>query len=172
MKKYTLILILVASIIIVPQITHAGILEDLMRQVISLQQRIVQLLTNRQVVTVATTTGQVVCTMEAKQCPDGSYVGRQGSKCEFKACPAPTSSSNKVVEKLCHLKAGRTYEVRLCGNYYNVFEPNLMDAPTHYYDITGKFEGDCGGMPGPDGTSFDDPVCDVSMRCSDVDLCK
>lgn len=30
----------------------------------------------------------VVCTMEAKQCPDGSYVGREGPKCEFKACPA------------------------------------------------------------------------------------
>ncbi|MDB5204437.1 MAG: hypothetical protein JWP09_465 [Candidatus Taylorbacteria bacterium] len=29
----------------------------------------------------------VVCTMEAKQCPDGSYVGRQGPKCEFAPCP-------------------------------------------------------------------------------------
>jgi len=28
------------------------------------------------------------CTMEAKQCPDGSYVGRSGPKCEFKTCPA------------------------------------------------------------------------------------
>ncbi len=30
----------------------------------------------------------VACTMEAKMCPDGSYVGRIGSKCEFAACPA------------------------------------------------------------------------------------
>ncbi len=29
----------------------------------------------------------VACTMEAKQCPDGSYVGRQGPKCEFAPCP-------------------------------------------------------------------------------------
>lgn len=29
----------------------------------------------------------VVCTMEAKQCPDGSYVGRQGPNCEFAPCP-------------------------------------------------------------------------------------
>jgi hypothetical protein len=29
----------------------------------------------------------VACTMEAKQCPDGSYVGREGPKCEFRACP-------------------------------------------------------------------------------------
>jgi hypothetical protein len=28
----------------------------------------------------------VACTMDAKLCPDGSYVGRSGSKCEF-VCP-------------------------------------------------------------------------------------
>jgi len=27
------------------------------------------------------------CTLEAKQCPDGSYVGRTGPNCEFAACP-------------------------------------------------------------------------------------
>jgi hypothetical protein len=30
---------------------------------------------------------QVFCTQEAKQCPDGSYVGRTGPKCEFAPCP-------------------------------------------------------------------------------------
>jgi len=29
----------------------------------------------------------VVCTAEAKLCPDGSYVGRSGPNCEFKSCP-------------------------------------------------------------------------------------
>jgi len=30
----------------------------------------------------------VVCTQEAKLCPDGkTYVGRQGPKCEFATCP-------------------------------------------------------------------------------------
>ena len=28
-----------------------------------------------------------VCTQDAKQCPDGSYVSRQGPNCEFAACP-------------------------------------------------------------------------------------
>lgn len=28
----------------------------------------------------------VVCTMDALQCPDGSYVGRTGPNCEF-VCP-------------------------------------------------------------------------------------
>ena len=30
----------------------------------------------------------VACTEEAKQCPDGSYVGRTGVNCEFTACPS------------------------------------------------------------------------------------
>ena len=32
-------------------------------------------------------TGPVMCTQEAKQCPDGSYVSRTGPNCEFTACP-------------------------------------------------------------------------------------
>lgn len=31
---------------------------------------------------------QVACTMDAKLCDDGTYVGRTGPKCEFAACPA------------------------------------------------------------------------------------
>lgn len=30
---------------------------------------------------------QIACTMEAKECPDGSFVGRSGPKCEFAPCP-------------------------------------------------------------------------------------
>lgn len=32
-------------------------------------------------------TPQKVCTQEAKMCPDGSYVGRSGPKCNFSGCP-------------------------------------------------------------------------------------
>ncbi|KKR80855.1 MAG: hypothetical protein UU73_C0002G0160 [Candidatus Daviesbacteria bacterium GW2011_GWA1_41_61] len=32
------------------------------------------------------------CTQEAKQCPDGSFVGRSGPNCEFAPCPSPTPS--------------------------------------------------------------------------------
>lgn len=35
----------------------------------------------------------VFCTMEAKQCPDGSYVGRVGPKCEFAPCPQAIPAS-------------------------------------------------------------------------------
>jgi hypothetical protein len=30
----------------------------------------------------------IACTMEAKQCPDGSFVGRTGPNCEFEECPS------------------------------------------------------------------------------------
>jgi hypothetical protein len=30
---------------------------------------------------------QVACTMDAKMCPDGSAVGREGPNCEFAPCP-------------------------------------------------------------------------------------
>jgi|SRR3989344_1492356 len=30
----------------------------------------------------------VACTQDAKMCPDGSYVGREGPTCEFAACPS------------------------------------------------------------------------------------
>ena len=33
------------------------------------------------------TTQQGLCTQEAKQCPDGSYVIRQGQNCDFAPCP-------------------------------------------------------------------------------------
>ncbi|MFA5999942.1 MAG: hypothetical protein WC783_03110 [Candidatus Paceibacterota bacterium] len=36
-------------------------------------------------------TEEVFCTQEALQCPDGSYVGRTGPKCEFAACPDQVS---------------------------------------------------------------------------------
>ena len=35
--------------------------------------------------------GPVACTMEAKVCPDGSGVGREGPSCEFAPCPFPNA---------------------------------------------------------------------------------
>ncbi len=37
-----------------------------------------------------TTDAYTACTMDAKVCPDGSYVGRVGPNCEFAACPTDT----------------------------------------------------------------------------------
>jgi hypothetical protein len=39
----------------------------------------------------------VACTMEAKMCPDGSYVGRIGPRCEFAPCPLVTVPIDSTV---------------------------------------------------------------------------
>jgi hypothetical protein len=41
----------------------------------------------------------VYCTMDARLCPDGSYVGRTGPKCEFSACPSPAGGVSTSTEK-------------------------------------------------------------------------
>jgi hypothetical protein len=43
----------------------------------------------------------VACTQEAKQCPDGSYVGRTGPSCEFAACPSSAQPSSTRVNCPC-----------------------------------------------------------------------
>ncbi len=50
---------------------------------------------------------QIACTMDARMCPDGSYVGRTGPNCEFTACstdvtpvPPKTSTSSNICTSL------------------------------------------------------------------------
>lgn len=63
MKKYLSILLIAVALVITPQVTHAGVLEDLYKQVIQLQQMILQLLTQRNAtqtqVTIPAETNQV-----------------------------------------------------------------------------------------------------------------
>lgn len=37
--------------------------------------------------------GEIACTQDAMQCPDGSWVGRSGQRCEF-ICPAGDTANN------------------------------------------------------------------------------
>lgn len=46
-----------------------------------------------------TPSSPVMCTMEAKECPDGSFVGRSGPKCEFAICPSPQQSTSAVINQ-------------------------------------------------------------------------
>ncbi len=54
---------------------------------------------NQQLKTVPT---PVICTADAKQCPDGSFVGRTGRNCSFAACPKTTPATNgeKIIKKV------------------------------------------------------------------------
>ncbi len=44
---------------------------------------------------------QIVCTMEAKICPDGTAVGRSGPQCQFEECPTIKETTKaKIDEKI------------------------------------------------------------------------
>jgi|GEM_PF-3353578 len=49
--------------------------------VVAIGTRVYVILKNKE------TNEQVFCTMDAKMCPDGSYVGRVAPNCEFAPCP-------------------------------------------------------------------------------------
>lgn len=38
----------------------------------------------------------IFCTADAKQCPDGSYVGRVAPSCEFAPCPSGASVETDI----------------------------------------------------------------------------
>lgn len=40
----------------------------------------------------------VMCTMDAKLCPDGSYVSRAGKNCEFTQCPKSISGEEELID--------------------------------------------------------------------------
>ena len=54
---------------------------------------------------------QVACTMEAKICPDGSYVGRGGQRCEFADCPAASTSTTSANISGTVAKLGQTVTI-------------------------------------------------------------
>ena len=73
----------------------------------------------------------VMCTMEAKLCPDGSYVGRSGPKCEFAACPTATTTSTGG-QGILPYKSGIRGVVMLgptCPVMRNPPEPGCADKP-------------------------------------------
>lgn len=77
--------------------------------------------------------GQIYCTMEAKLCPDGSYVGRTGPKCEFTACPGETAADFN--ETFSDAKTGIAfrYPKELATEYIRAFDwppqVQLLDEP-------------------------------------------
>ena len=52
------------------------------------------------------------CTMEAKMCPDGSYVGRTGPSCQFADCPS--SSGTTVIKTETGVLTGQVILSPIC----------------------------------------------------------
>lgn len=66
------------------------------------------------------------CTEEAKKCPDGSFVARTGSNCEFSSCPA--SSSAKPADETANWKtyANGIFEFKYPSNF--TLQENIKES--------------------------------------------
>ena len=91
--------------------------------------------------------GQVVCTQEAKLCPDGSYVGRVGPECEFALCPGEVewlaikqAVANCEVESVWQTHARRVEAKLKNGEELAAVEPELDDI----IDLAIAAEPQCG----------------------------
>jgi len=73
----------------------------------------------------------VACTMEAKLCPDGSYVGRTGPRCEFTACPTskPSTITQCLKDSDCSSPSYTCEETQGAGTACPNTDPTCV--PTH-----------------------------------------
>src|SRR3989344_2131130 len=104
---------------------------------------------------------QTACTQEAKQCPDGSYVGRTGPNCEFAACSGDGTVTGHVtfgplcpVEQVGHpctptpeTYMGQKIVVRAQGDGSVVIENNL-DSQGNFSINLGSGRYSAGIVPG------------------------
>ncbi len=57
----------------------------------------------------------IACTKEAKICPDGSAVGRQGPKCEFEECPfTPDVVDEMTLSGIYNIYSGGMFDGKVC----------------------------------------------------------
>ncbi|HMO83137.1 MAG TPA: IPT/TIG domain-containing protein, partial [Candidatus Paceibacterota bacterium] len=81
-------------------------------------------------------TEAVMCTMDVKQCADGSYVGRVAPKCEFAECPSSTPPAT-CVDLISNLFVGLTDEgggMGPVGKLQTFLYPRYLSvSPTGYF---------------------------------------
>jgi len=82
---------------------------------------------------VSVTQAPIVCTLEAKICPDGSSVGREGPKCEFAACP----ESSAELKTYTNSEFG--FEMKYPANFFDENQqPKLLSGDCNYSVFPGK----------------------------------
>lgn len=74
---------------------------------------------NNQTQIISPTNRPVLCTLEAKICPDGTSVGRSGPNCEFDPCPSSDTSSQdgKFCGGIAGINCPVGFTCKLDGNY-------------------------------------------------------
>lgn len=77
--------------------------------------------------------GPYACTAEAKMCPDGTAVGREGPNCEFAACPIPELDDDAPMDIYDEIEAKADLIV--------VESPEPFELVRSPVTITGKARG-------------------------------
>ncbi|MCX6713383.1 MAG: hypothetical protein NTY66_04220 [Candidatus Vogelbacteria bacterium] len=109
MKKYLIALVVIIALALIAW--RSGKIKEIINPLVTPSA------TSTPIVTPGDTGNQpVACTMEAKQCPDGSYVGRTGPKCEFTACPVAKSSDTTGWQTYKNEQLG--YEINYPKGWY------------------------------------------------------
>jgi hypothetical protein len=85
------------------------------------------------IVVTPTSTEPVACTMDARMCPDGSYVGRSGPACKFAACPG--EGTTPPVEGM---DAWRTFTSNDMTFQYPVDFGTIYTHPTYWPPVIEK----------------------------------
>ena len=101
-----------------------------------------------------------MCTQEARQCPDGSWVGRTGPNCEFKVCPtiSPTKSIDETANWKTYTNKDIGYSIKYppdwnfqatsegCGPVFSPADQNV----SKYWNINNYWITICGLYINPD----------------------
>lgn len=105
---------------------------------------------------------QVACTMDAKQCPDGSYVGRTGPKCEFAACPAVSSTSLPSLKTFSDTAKGFSFQYpeKLSTSYMHA-----LDWPPAMQIYTGPFLCEAAGSENVSGGKTEERIIGGRTFC-------
>jgi len=93
-------------------------------------------------------TGAIACTAEAKICPDGSAVGRQGPNCEFVTCPSSTPLPPGNYSFYGKISIGPLCPVEPCNRTfdYSQVRVNVYDAASK--NLVAQANADSGGYYG------------------------
>jgi hypothetical protein len=106
----------------------------------------------------------IACTMDAKMCPDGSYVGRIGPRCEFAPCPntCVCPSGYRADGNICNPKCYYSQPPCLapsiaCKEEENETEPPILGASCG--TVTPGYQNECCERKGYEGWNQEEFKC-------------